>query len=320
MTTSGKYDILYYMREIPSYLQIFRRASQSPAIFPKPAGRGNRGSRAGAILFLSGLLLVTLLIGACLKTEAQSRSGTLVADPQEDSAALPLSRLAAALKGAEIPVNLSANILESAKNGSFFADLAGATSGDPFLFALIDKAHPLPPGYEPPDLVPLRNGAYRIGRNDLSLRRVAEESLTVMAEAARAEGVILLASSSYRSESYQKEVYERNVRQSGQETADRESARPGHSQHQSGLVIDFGSITDAFADTDAGKWLLKNASRFGWSLSFPDGYEHVTGYRWESWHYRYVGPPLAAFIDHYFGGIQQYALQFIYAYHNGGSL
>jgi D-alanyl-D-alanine carboxypeptidase len=55
---------------------------------------------------------------------------------------------------------------------------------------------------------------------------------------------------------------------------------------------------------------LKNAARYGWSLSFLNGYEHVTGYRWKSWHYRYVGPALAASFD----DIQQYALQFILAY------
>jgi D-alanyl-D-alanine carboxypeptidase len=282
--------------------------------------------------------LAALFIGACDKTNAQSRLGggspDRVKNGEENGANLPLGqgdgqdlrvdgrilRAASALKGAGIPAHLSANILEAAENGSFFSDLDEVTSGDPFLYMLVDKTHPLPPGYEPDDLVSLQNGAYRIGRNDLSLRREAEAALDRMAEAARADGVTLLASSSYRSETYQKEVYERNVRQSGQETADRESARPGRSQHQTGLVIDFGSITDAFADTAAGKWMAENAGRFGWSLSFPDGYEHITGYRWESWHYRYVGVALAAFIDTYFDGIQQYALQFIHAYNHGGSL
>jgi D-alanyl-D-alanine carboxypeptidase len=98
----------------------------------------------------------------------------------------------------------------------------------------------------------------------------------------------------------------------GQEAADRESARPGHSQHQTGLVVDFGSIDDSFAATAAGRWITANASRFGWSLSYPNGYEDVTGYRWESWHYRYVGREIAAFINNYFDGIQQYALRFMY--------
>jgi D-alanyl-D-alanine carboxypeptidase len=140
-----------------------------------------------------------------------------------------------------------------------------------------------------------------------------------MAAAAAAEGVILTVSSAYRSYAYQEEVYARNVRELGQEAADRESARPGHSQHQTGLVADFGSIDDSFAKTAAGRWILANAGRFGWSLSFPQGYEEVTGYRWESWHYRYVGRELAYFIDAYFSGIQQYALQFIRAWEQAES-
>jgi D-alanyl-D-alanine carboxypeptidase len=271
--------------------------------------------RHGVTVYLAAGVL---LAASCTKADTQSRAGP----PQPDAKAASqhgaaLTKVAAALKEAGIPAPMSAGILEAAQNGSFLTELDAASAGDPYLYALIDKTHPLPPGYEPDDLVPLQDGAYRIGRGGLSLRREAEAALTEMALAAQADGVTLLASSAYRSEAYQIEVYERNVRQSGQETADRESARPGRSQHQSGLAVDFGSITDAFADTGAGKWMRENASRFGWSLSFPDGYEHITGYRWESWHYRYAGKPLAAFIDRYFGGIQQYALQFIYTYEHG---
>jgi len=100
----------------------------------------------------------------------------------------------------------------------------------------------------------------------------------------------------------------------GQQAADRESARPGHSQHQLGLVVDFYPIDDSFSASPASAWLQKNAALFGWSLSFPEGYEDLTGYRWESWHYRYLGQDLTAFTDKYFDGIQQYALQFILAW------
>jgi D-alanyl-D-alanine carboxypeptidase len=108
-------------------------------------------------------------------------------------------------------------------------------------------------------------------------------------------------------------VYARVVAELGQEAADRESARPGRSQHQLGLVVDFGSIDDSFAATAPSRWLAANASRFGWSLSFPKGYEAVTGYRWESWHYRYVGQA-TTLIDRRFGGIQQYCLEFLDAW------
>ncbi|MDR0784891.1 MAG: M15 family metallopeptidase [Treponema sp.] len=229
--------------------------------------------------------------------------------------------LNAVLTQAEISQDAAENIMKSAQKDSAFSDaLASATAGDPFLYFLVDKERPLPEGYEPDDLVPLNGGAYQINRSDLRLRKEAADSLEEMAAAARADGVTLLVSSTYRSYDYQVIVYNRNVREMGQEAADRESARPGYSQHQTGLVVDFGSIDDSFAQTKASEWLLANAGRFGWSLSFPDGYESVTGYRWESWHYRYVGKTLASFIDAYFGGIQQYALRFIYEWEKGASL
>lgn len=67
------------------------------------------------------------------------------------------------------------------------------------------------------------------------------------------------------------------------------SAPPGASQHQLGTVIDLGSIDDSYADTAEGKWMFKNAWKYGWSLSYPKDMEHITGYKWESWHYRYLG-------------------------------
>lgn len=183
------------------------------------------------------------------------------------------------------------------------------------LFSLVDKKHRLPEDFVPPDLVPVSGGrSYVPNRDGLSLRKNTEAALERMAKAAREEGITLVVSSTYRSWKYQEGLYDRNVRQLGKEAADRESAPPGASQHQLGTVADFGSITDTFAQTDAGKWLAANASRFGWSLSFPDGYEAVTGYRWECWHYRYLGQEATAFQEEWFGDIQQYMLEFIHAW------
>ncbi|MDR1105280.1 MAG: M15 family metallopeptidase [Treponema sp.] len=217
------------------------------------------------------------------------------------------------LEKAELPGDLSLDILAAAsENPAFILDFLSCLEGDPFLRRLVDKQHPLPPYYEPDDLVPLRPSSYETSRGDLRLRQEAAGALEEMAASARDGGVVLVVSSSYRSYDYQAVVYARNVQEMGQENADRESSRPGFSQHQTGFAADFGSITDAFAETEAGLWMAENAGRFGWSLSFPAGYEEVTGYRWESWHFRYVGKELAAFIDNYFGGIQQYALRFIH--------
>ncbi|GHT65901.1 D-alanyl-D-alanine carboxypeptidase [Spirochaetia bacterium] len=223
------------------------------------------------------------------------------------------------LISAGIPPELSQKLETAAKSPAFILDLWACLEGDPYLRMLVDKQHPLPAGYEPDDLVELKGGSYQIGRKGLMLRRAAAEALEEMAAAAKADGVTLIASSSYRSYDYQVEVYDRIVKEMGQEAADRESARPGHSQHQTGLVVDFGSIDDSFAETAAGRWIEVNGSRFGWSISFPDGYEEVTGYRWESWHYRYVGRDLAAFIATWFEGVQQYALQFIYEWEKAGA-
>jgi D-alanyl-D-alanine carboxypeptidase len=221
------------------------------------------------------------------------------------------------LREAEMPQDLSLKIKEAAEGGpSLIMDILTCLAGDPYLHLLVDKTHALPPGYAPGDLVQLTGtaggGSYEISRHGLMLRSAAAEALEEMAAAAKADGVTLTVGSSYRSYDYQVEVYSRNVEESGQETADRESARPGFSQHQTGLVVDFAPIDNAFAGTGAGKWVLENAGRFGWSISFPDGYENITGYRWESWHYRYVGKDLAAFIDTYFGGVQQHALRFLH--------
>jgi D-alanyl-D-alanine carboxypeptidase len=221
------------------------------------------------------------------------------------------------LSKALIPGDLSRRIMATAMDGPhFILDLLSCLEGDPYLRWLVDKTHPLPNGYEPDDLVELTGGAYLINRTGLMLRPDAADALAAMAAAAQADGITLLVSSTYRSYDYQAEVYARTVRQDGQEEADRISAHPGYSQHQTGLAMDLGSIDDTFAQTPAGHWMLANAARFGWSLSFPPGYEAITGYVWESWHYRYVGPELAAFIDTYFDGIQQYALRFIHEWEN----
>ncbi|WP_162511188.1 M15 family metallopeptidase, partial [Treponema endosymbiont of Eucomonympha sp.] len=135
----------------------------------------------------------------------------------------------------------------------FLADWRAALDADTEdLLRLADKRHALPDGYAAEDLVPLlaANSAYAVSRNGLRLRRPAEAALRKLAEAALRDGVALAASSAYRSYEYQKEVYARNVRQSGQGTADRESARPGQSPPQLGTGVDFGPISHGFAGTE----------------------------------------------------------------------
>ncbi|MCL1814240.1 MAG: M15 family metallopeptidase [Treponema sp.] len=221
------------------------------------------------------------------------------------------------LKAAEIPEDMARFIEASAVSGSnslFLSHLEGVLiNDDPYLRILVDKQHPLPEDYEPGDLIELQYKSYRAGITDvMMLRRKAEAALEEMAAAAKTSGHTLTISSAYRSYQYQIGSFERWTARLGLERAEMVSARPGRSQHQLGLVVDFGSISNNFAETAAGKWTASNAGRFGFSLSYPRSYEKITGYDWESWHYRYVGRELVTFIDTWFDGIQQYALRFIH--------
>jgi D-alanyl-D-alanine carboxypeptidase len=192
------------------------------------------------------------------------------------------------------------------------AETESAAAGG--MLQLVDKRNGLDPAYEPPDLVPLSDYQLTVSRNDLRLRLAIMDAVMAMDAAARADGITLVYSSAYRSYSYQDGLFERYSRQHGVENANRFSARPGDSQHQLGTAIDFGSIDDSFATTSAGQWLAANAWRFGFSLSYPMDMEHVTGYVWESWHYRYITKAGAILEREYFGGIQQYLLEFLEAY------
>lgn len=179
-------------------------------------------------------------------------------------------------------------------------------------FYLIDKKHTVSSDYVPKNLIPLKkNELFDIDKNNLSLRPEAYEALKKLAEAALKDGVKLTASSTYRSYEYQKNLFDYWVSVDGLEEAERESARPGTSQHQLGLALDFAPVDDAFDKTPAGKWVYENASKYGWSLSFPQGYEHVTGYRWECWHFRYIGKIAVEFQKKWFSNIQQFMIEFL---------
>lgn len=187
-----------------------------------------------------------------------------------------------------------------------------SNDGDLPLYFLIDKKHYAPKPYEPKNLKKLvSNNYYNINRADLSLRPDIEEALVKMAKASQADGITLLISSTYRSYDYQAKLFQRWVDIDGLEEAERESARPGTSQHQLGSAIDFGSISNDFINTKMGKWLFNNAWKYGWTLSFPQQYEDITGYRYECWHYRFVGIPAAQLQRKYFNDVQQYMLEFI---------
>ena len=177
---------------------------------------------------------------------------------------------------------------------------------------LVDKNHALPSSYEPSDLVDLAAYDLYLNKEGMQLREVLMPDLLKMNEDASAAGLRLVLSSTYRSYDYQERVFQYHVDTIGEEQAKRESAEPGKSQHQLGTTIDFGSITPAFGNTEEGKWLKKNAWKYGFSLSYPENTEDITGYIHEIWHYRWLGRVCTRLERDFFNGIQQYMLEFLH--------
>lgn len=129
----------------------------------------------------------------------------------------------------------------------------------------------------------------------------ARAAFEKMAKAAMEDGLELVAFSGFRSYDYQKTLYDRYVKRDGKEAADRYSARPGYSEHQTGLAFDIGEkgreelwLTNEFGQTEAGQWLAQNAHKYGFILRYPKGKEDITGFMHESWHFRYLEGELAA--------------------------
>ena len=155
---------------------------------------------------------------------------------------------------------------------------------------LVNKFNYLSEDYIPEDLTNISlNYAY----DNNKVTKETNDAYVEMAIAAKKEGITLLANSSFRTYTRQEEVYKDFYYSKGISYADQYAARPGHSEHQTGLSIDIftsgSSTTENFEDSDAFKWLSKNAHKYGFILRYPKGKEYLTGYSYESWHYRYVG-------------------------------
>lgn len=170
------------------------------------------------------------------------------------------------------------------------ADSVGALSW------VVNKARPLSPKtYVPSNLVTpdVRTRAGGTVRSDTAA------ALEQLFTAAKAAGHDPMMSSGYRSYQSQTSVYNSYVAQDGQAKADTYSARPGYSEHQTGLAVDVCNagncvLEESFGATPFGKWIAANAHAYGFTIRYPQGKQHITGYTYEPWHLRFVGTGLAA--------------------------
>lgn len=158
-------------------------------------------------------------------------------------------------------------------------------------WVVVNKKNPLPNSYAPAGLTTV---------SGKQLRKEAADAMTSLLAAARDAGTPMNVISGYRSYANQQSVYNNYVQRDGQAAADRYSARPGFSEHQTGLAADLGTTSGScaleicFADTAQGKWLATHAHEYGFIIRYPKDAENRTGYQYEPWHIRYIGTELAA--------------------------
>lgn len=178
-------------------------------------------------------------------------------------------------------------------------------------YILVNKYNYLNKEYVPKALEEIDSKYSLPGKKLVRDARIAFEN---MARAAKEEGLNIRAISTYRTYSYQKELYDNYVKDEGIKKADTYSARPGFSEHQTGLVVDCDNKVDYYENFEKTKeflWMDKNAFKFGFILRYPKGKENITKYSYESWHYRYVGVEIASFIKKNNITFEEYYVRFI---------
>lgn len=161
------------------------------------------------------------------------------------------------------------------------------------LGVLCNKYYALPESYAIESLVSVPQHLHAKDGKAYLLDERALKAYESMYDAAKLDGITLVILSAHRTHAFQKNLYNRYVEKNGQMAADTFSARPGHSEHETGLAVDLNDISEKFDQTKAFKWLDENAHRYGFILRYPKGKTHLTGYVYEPWHYRFVGEVLA---------------------------
>jgi len=193
---------------------------------------------------------------------------------------------------------------------NFIEYLTDIMNDDSLNLVLVDKEYSIKE-YKPKNLVPLDDYNIKVNKKDMYLDQKVLEILIRMLQFANVNyNLYYVIGSAYRSYDYQDNLFNNYVKNMGQEKTEALSAKPGHSQHQLGTAFDFSPIEESFGESKEGKWMLKNSCNFGFSLSYPQGYEKITGYDYEPWHYRYIGKSACNMQKEFFN-TQQELLEFL---------
>ena len=202
-------------------------------------------------------------------------------------------------------------VIGKSSNGYTIYTKSGVTYVDGIM--IVNKSYALPSDYYPTNTHTDASNVDNVCNG--CINNTAYNAFEDMQSDAAALGLNIWIQSGYRPYSAQVSIYNRYVANDGQAAADTYSARPGNSEHQSGLCFDLNSISDEFGYTDEGKWVNDNAHLYGFIIRFPKGKDEYTGYKYESWHLRYVGSDLATklynngdwiSLEEYFGLTSEY--------------
>ena len=178
-------------------------------------------------------------------------------------------------------------------DNSFYTNTKEINNFD--LLMLVNKYNYVSNNFKPDNLVKVSKFAV----NNMYLNKTCMEAFISLASDALKEGYNIRAISTYRTYDYQNNLYNKYAKKDGVDKADTYSARPGFSEHHTGLAIDVDNIKtnfNNFQDTDEFKWMQENAYKYGFILRYPSDKVDITGYMYEPWHYRYVGREIAKII------------------------
>lgn len=234
-------------------------------------------------------MLAALLVSGC----GQATTPQATVDPTPTASVPGASAPAATEEPSAAPSAAAAPTPDPAPAPAAQWDVDSAAS----LQVIVNKLRPMNPAEFAPELLAVstenEDGA-EVVRPEL------DAALTEMDAAMRAAiGEGTFVTSSYRSYALQAQYYQNAINSYGQQAADTTSARPGHSEHQTGLAIDLQStarecrLNHCFGETEAGRWIAQHAWEFGFVVRYPQGSDAVTGYAWEPWHLRFVGTDVA---------------------------
>lgn len=184
-------------------------------------------------------------------------------------------------------------------NYAFYEDTTPTDLSKEYLI-IVNKYNYLDETFAPDDLVTISTKYSWGSYGTHTIRKDVFDAFLKMHEDANNNGIYLMINSSYRDFKSQTIVYNNYLKNHGEAYADKYAARPGYSEHQTGLALDIfsidGALRNTFKDSPAYAWLKDNSYKYGFILRYPEGKENITGFSFEPWHYRYVGIDAAKYI------------------------